>query len=79
MDIMLDERDWRISHHNWIRIAKSLVGQGRYVILCGTAIPASFADFEEMSAFSAVHYINLHCEDAVREARLAARAGPSRC
>lgn len=73
MDITLDERDWKISHRNWIRIAKSLVEQGRYTILCGTAIPEHFAGYEEMAAFSTVYYINLHCEDAMRDARLAAR------
>jgi len=73
MDIMLDERDWKISHRNWMRIAKSLAGQGRHVLLCGTTLPEHFADCEEISVFSTVHYLNLHCEDAVRDARLAAR------
>jgi|GEM_PF-157516 len=78
MDIMLDERDWKISHRNWMRIAKSLTGQGRHVVLCGTTLPEHFAGYEEMAAFSTVYYLNLHCEDAVRDARLAARGWPER-
>ncbi len=44
MDIMLDERDWKISQHNWIRIAQNLVEQGRYTILCGTTLPEHFVE-----------------------------------
>lgn len=74
MDITYDEKsDWRIGQRNWLRIAKSIVEQGRHVILCGTTLPEHFADHKETSAFSAMYYINLHCDDTIRDARLTAR------
>lgn len=73
MDIILDPNDWRVSHRNWFRIARSLAEQGRPVVLCGTVIPEYYTGFDEASAFSAIHFINLHCDDAVRDARLRAR------
>lgn len=73
MDIILDPNDWRVSHRNWFRIARSLAEQERPVVLCGTVLPEHYSGYDEISAFSTIHFINLHCDDAVRDTRLRAR------
>ncbi|WP_342551365.1 AAA family ATPase [Paenibacillus sp. FSL R7-0652] len=72
MDI-IDNVDWQIAKENWLRVAYSISLSGRGTILCGTMVPENIASSKYIDQFDQVHYVNLHCDDHVREARLQAR------
>lgn len=72
MDI-IDNVDWQIAKENWSRVAYSISLSGRGTILCGTMVPENIASSKYIDQFDQVHYVNLHCDDHVREARLQAR------
>lgn len=72
MDI-IDNVDWQIAKENWLRVAYSISLSGRGTILCGTMVPENIASSKYIDQFAQIHYVNLHCDDHVREARLQAR------
>jgi len=57
----------------WFSIAHSLSLSGRPVIISGTVLPHWFEDLDQRRFFDPVHYLNLHCGDPTRDARLRAR------
>jgi energy-coupling factor transporter ATP-binding protein EcfA2 len=61
--------------NNWLRIAYSVAQGGRYSVLCGTTMPWDVDACEDRTLVGPVHYLNLHCNDMVREERLRARPG----
>lgn len=65
--------DWQQVKANWLRIAFSIAQSGRPVILCGTMIPEQIDQCDHHGYFSTIYYLNLHCDDATRAARLRAR------
>jgi hypothetical protein len=65
--------------NNWLRIVHSIAQSGRGTILCGTMLPEDIDRCDHRDRFSQVHYLNLHCEDATRDARLRARPGWRGC
>jgi hypothetical protein len=73
-DILWDSGgDWHTAHCNWLRIAFSIAQSGRGTILCGTMVPEKIDTCDHHQLFSKVCYLNLHCDDDAREARLRAR------
>jgi hypothetical protein len=71
--------DWQQVRNNWLRIAHSIAQSGRGTILCGTMLPEDVNRCDHRDRFSQVHYLNLHCDDATRDARLRARPGWRGC
>ena len=59
--------------NNWLRIAYSVAQSGRYSVLCGTTMPWDVEACADRTLVGPVHYLNLHCTDTVRAARLRAR------
>ncbi|EPY05827.1 nucleoside kinase, CMP and AMP kinase [Paenibacillus alvei TS-15] len=72
MDI-INNVDWQIAKANWLRIAYSISLSGRGTVLCGTMIPENIESADYKDKFDRILYINLHCDDFVREERLKAR------
>lgn len=73
-DILWDSGgDWQFVRSNWLRIAHTLAQNGRPTILCGTMLPEDVDRCDHRDFFSHVHYALLHCDDAIRGARLRAR------
>ncbi|MDM5277296.1 AAA family ATPase [Paenibacillus silvae] len=72
MDI-IDNVDWQIAKENWLRVAYSISLSGRGTVLCGTMVPENIASSSYIDRFDRILYINLHCDDTTRQARLAAR------
>ncbi|MDR6723630.1 broad-specificity NMP kinase [Paenibacillus amylolyticus] len=72
MDI-IDNVDWQIAKANWLRIAYSISLSGRGTVLCGTMVPENIESADHKDKFETIHYINLHCDDETRAARLLAR------
>jgi hypothetical protein len=77
-DIMWGD-DWQQVKNNWLRIAHSIAQSGRGTLLCGTMLPEEIDRCDHRDRFSQVYYLNLHCDDAARDARLRARPGWRRC
>jgi hypothetical protein len=71
--------DWQQVRNNWLRIAHSIAQSGRGTILCGTMLPEDIDRCDHRDRFSRVHYLNLNCDDASRDARLRARPGWRGC
>jgi len=67
------DRAWHFARSNWLRIAHSIAQSGRHTILCGTQVPEHIDRCDHRAFFPRVHYLNLHCDDAMRAARLRAR------
>ena len=65
--------DWQQQRNNWLRVAHSIAQCGRYTLLCGTMLPADIDQCDHRPFFSQIYYLNLHCDDATRAARLRAR------
>jgi hypothetical protein len=73
-DILWDSGgDWQFVRSNWLRIAHSLAQSGRPTLLCGTLLPEDVDRCDHRDFFTHVYYVNLHCDDATRNARLRAR------
>ncbi|MEK3714498.1 AAA family ATPase [Paenibacillus sp. FSL P2-0089] len=53
--------------------AHAVALSGRGTIICGTMMPWDAKKCDVYDAFSEVHFINLHCDDATRNARLRGR------
>src|SRR5262249_40570812 len=47
--------------------------------LCGTILPEQIAACDARERFTAIHYLNMHCDDATRDARLRARPAWRNC
>jgi hypothetical protein len=60
-------------YNNWLRIAYSLAQQGRHTLICGIVMPSDFEACEDRNLVGTIHYLNLHCSDAIREERLRSR------
>jgi hypothetical protein len=71
--------DWQQVKNNWLRIAHSIAQSGRGTLLCGTMLPEDVDRCDHRDRFSQVYYLNLHCNDAARDARLRARPGWRGC
>jgi hypothetical protein len=70
---ILHGADWQQVKCNWLRIAYAIAQSGRYTLLCGTLLPEQVDQCDHRPLFSRVYYLNLHCDDATRAARLRAR------
>lgn len=57
-------------YNNWLLIAHSIAQGGRYTIICGTIMPWDFDACEDRGLVGTLHFLNLHCNDEVREQRL---------
>jgi energy-coupling factor transporter ATP-binding protein EcfA2 len=57
----------------WLRIVYTLAQSGRHALICGTTMPWDLAKSEDRGLVGTIHFLNLHCNDTVREARLRAR------
>lgn len=65
--------DWPQVRSNWLRVAHAIAQSGRHTILCGTMLPVDIDQCDHRPFFSQVYYLNLHCDDATRAARLQSR------
>jgi hypothetical protein len=65
--------------NNWLKVAYSIAQSGRGTILCGTMMPWDIEKCDYYPLFSHVYYLNLHCDDTTREARLRARPAWRNC
>lgn len=65
--------DWQQHRSNWLRLAHAIAQNGRYTLLCGTMLPQDVDRCDHRAFFSKIYYLNLHCDDATRAARLSAR------
>lgn len=65
--------DWQQHRSNWLRLAHAIAQNGRYTLLCGTLLPADVDRCDHRPFFSKICYLNLHCDDATRAARLVTR------
>jgi len=72
MDI-INNVDWQIAKANWLKIAYSISLSGRGTVLCGTLVPENIESAAYKDKFKHILYINLDCNDQVREQRLKAR------
>ncbi|MNW30652.1 hypothetical protein D3C74_75440 [compost metagenome] len=72
MDI-INNVDWNIAKANWLKIAYSISLSGRGTVLFGTMIPENIESADHKDKFDRILYINLHCNDSIREERLKAR------
>ncbi|WP_442603115.1 AAA family ATPase [Paenibacillus sp. KN14-4R] len=70
---IINNVDWQIAKANWLRIAYSISLSGRGTVLCGTMIPENIETADHKDKFDRIYYMNLHCNDSVREERLKAR------
>ena len=71
--------DWQQHRSNWLRLAHAIAQNGRYTLLCGTMLPQDVDRCDHRALFSQVYYLNLHCDDATRAARLLARPAWRQC
>ncbi|GLX68040.1 AAA family ATPase [Paenibacillus glycanilyticus] len=60
----------------WLRIARNTAESGRMTIICGTAMPWDIEKCVDYAYFKHVYYLNLHCNDEIREKRLRERKWP---
>jgi hypothetical protein len=65
--------DWQQQRSNWLRIAHAIAQNGRNTLLCGVLLPQDIDRCDHRPLFSKVCYLNLHCDDETRAARLRAR------
>lgn len=65
--------DWQQVKCNWLRIAHAIAQNGRLTMLCGTLLPEEVDQCDHRPCFSQIYYLNLHCDDETRAARLRAR------
>lgn len=65
--------DWQIVKNIWMRIASHIAKSNRMTILCGTQMPWEIKKSEDYKEFSQIFFLNLHCDDSVREKRLLER------
>ena len=72
MDLLAGD-DWQQIKWNWLKIAHSIAQSGRGTVLCGTVVPENLAGAPYLPYFDAICYLNLHCDDETRAARLRAR------
>ena len=70
---LMHAADWQQQRSNWLRVAHAIAQSGRYTILCGTMLPADIDQCDYRPFFSQIYYLNLHCDDEMRAARLRAR------
>jgi hypothetical protein len=70
---ILHGADWQQVKCNWLRVAYAIAQSGRHTILCGTILPEQLTQCDHHSLFRHIYYLNLHCDDATRAARLRAR------
>ncbi len=56
--------------NNWLRIAYSIAQGGRYTIICGTMMPWDIDACSDRGLLDTIHFLNLHCNELVREQRL---------
>lgn len=66
-------KDWHQARSNWLKVAYQIAQSGRHTVLCGTMMPRDVEACDHFRFFRHVYYLNLHCDDASREARLRAR------
>jgi dephospho-CoA kinase len=65
--------DWQIVKNIWMRIASHIAKSKRMTILCGTQMPWEIEKCDDYKEFSQFYFLNLHCDDSVREKRLLER------
>ncbi|SFJ69400.1 hypothetical protein SAMN02799624_05532 [Paenibacillus sp. UNC496MF] len=65
--------DWDQARSNWLKVAFQIGQSGRHAVLCGTQMPRDVERCDHYRFFREVHYLNLHCDDLAREARLRGR------
>lgn len=71
--------DWQQHRSNWLRLAHAIAQNGRYTLLCGTMLPQDMDRCDHRAFFSQIYYLNLHCDDTTRNARLLARPTWRQC
>jgi len=64
---------WEQFYNNWLRIAYSIAQGGRYTVIAGIIMPGDFDSCEDRGLIGPIYYVNLHCDDAVREQRIRTR------
>lgn len=69
----IDDIDWDALAEAWVEVAHGIARQGRDTVLLCSFEPALIERLPNRAALAAVHYLLLDCDDAEREARLAAR------
>ena len=57
----------------WLLIAHSEAQQGRPTVICGAIMPGDINKNRERTMVGNVYFLNLHCNDEVREQRLRTR------
>src|SRR5689334_11094644 len=57
----------------WLLIAHSIAQGGRHTVICGTIMPWDLDNCPNRDLVGTIHFLNLHCNDEVREQRLKAR------
>lgn len=65
--------DWEKIRNIWLRVARDIAESGRMTVLCGTLMPWDIEQCADFAFFKHVYYLNLHCEEQIREERLRAR------
>ena len=60
-------------YNNWLLIAHSIAQGGRHCVICGTIMPDDFEQCGARELVGTIYFLNLHCNDEVREQRLRAR------
>ncbi len=58
---------------SWLLLAYGIAQGGRHTIICGTMMPQEVELCEVRDRIGPIHFLNLHCNDVVREQRLRAR------
>src|SRR5690606_14759425 len=72
-NIYADIGDWQKLKNVWLKVASNIAKSNRMTVLCGTIMPCDVEKCDSYNDFSTVYYLNLHCEDETREARLRER------
>ncbi len=64
---------WDVHRNTLLRIAAATSLNGRSLVQCGTIYPNEFDPMPARASVGAIHYLNLDCDDTVREERLRPR------
>ncbi len=72
-EIFSDVGDWQKLKNIWVKIASNIAAGNRMTVLCGTMMPWDVEKCDNYNDFCTVFYMNLHCQDEVREKRLRER------
>jgi hypothetical protein len=71
--LSLATHGWDEYRNAWLLVAAGIAANGRPTVICGSVLPEQLDGLPDRDRVGPIHFLNLHCTDAVREARLRQR------